>query len=231
MTTEARSEASRQNGAKSNGPTTREGKTISSANSLRHGLTAKAFLFDSEDPEKFFNLSGLYYENLVPTDELERDLVDEMVTAKWRLRRDRSNETAMFEIEMDRKAKKREGQPGPTDHAVEYAHALRALADESKSVHLLIRYENTHRRSYYKALTTLLDLRAELKKNPVPVEPPVQPPAEPEPEPVQPEQNQNVSQPQPPKKDLYETNPRNDERPAPETATNGENSKIDPAQS
>jgi len=59
MTSDARSEAARRNGAKSHGPKTPEGKAISSANSLRHGMTAKAILLTNENPEAYTKLDEL----------------------------------------------------------------------------------------------------------------------------------------------------------------------------
>src|SRR5437667_1116426 len=113
---------------------------------------------------------------------------------------------------MDRQTEKVDAEYDKIRPVGRYALAFRALADGSKSIQLLNRYETGHRRSYYKALSTLLQLRAELKKNPIPVEPPAQPAAEPDKEPIQPEKNQDVSQAQPDKKHFCETNPRNDER-------------------
>jgi len=192
-------------------------------------MTAKGVLLTSEDPEAFHKLAAAYYVKFQPDDDVECDLIDEMVIAKWRQRRDWSNEAALFDLEMDRQTKKVDDQYQKIDHACRYALAFRALADESKSIQLFTRYETSHRRSYYKALTTLLQLRAALK----PAPDPIQPPAQPGPEPVQPEQNQNVSQAQPAEKNFCQTNPRNDERTTTndertsgETATNDRNSKI-----
>jgi len=221
MPSQAQSDAARRNGAKSNGPKTPEGKAISSANSLRHGMTAKAILLTSENPEAYTNLAEAYYKKFWPDDDVECDLVDEMVIAKWRLRRDWSNEAALFDLEMDHQTKKVDSEYKNIDHACRYALAFRALADESKSIQLLTRYEAAHHRSYYKALTTLLQLRAGLKPSPDPVQPPAEPEQEPSNEPERTEPIEN---------NLYETNPRNDEPtpakgqdPEPATGTNGEN--------
>src|SRR6202051_2842957 len=155
MPTQAKIDAARINGAKSKGPKTPEGKAVSSMNALRHGMTAQAILLTNEDPEAYTKLAGAYYEKFQPADDVERDLVDEMVVAKWRQRRDWSNEAALFDLEMDHQTKKVDSQYAKIDHACRYALAFRALADESKSIQLLSRYETSHQRSYYKALTTL----------------------------------------------------------------------------
>jgi len=205
MPTQSQIDAARRNGAKSQGPKTPEGKAISSANSLRHGCCAKAILLTSENPEAYHKLAEAYYKKFKPDDDVECDLIDEMVIAKWRQRRDWSNEAALFDLEMDRQTKKVDSEYKKIDHASRYALAFRALADESEALQLAARYETTHRRSYYRALSTLLQLRAELKSAPDPVEPPAQPPA-------QPEQTHDVSQAQPAEKDFCETNPTSNER-------------------
>jgi hypothetical protein len=186
MPTQAQIDAARINGAKSRGPKTPEGKAASSMNALRHGLTAKAILLTNENPEAYTRLADAYYEKFQPADDVERDLVDEMVIAKWRQRRDWSNEAALFDLEMDHQTKKVSAQYEKIDHACRYALAFRALADESKSIQLLTRYETAHRRSYYKAMATLLQLRAELKPDPEPA-------------------------PEPPENNVCETNPANTE--------------------
>ena len=141
MISEARSEAARRNGAKSNGPKTPEGKAISSANSLRHGMTAKAILLTNENPEAYTKLAEAYYAKFQPEDDVECDLIDEMVIGKWRQRRDWSNEAALLDLEMDRQTKQVDTEYKKIDHACRFALAFRALADESKALALNARYE------------------------------------------------------------------------------------------
>ena len=225
--TQAQIDATRRNGAKSNGPKTPEGKAISSGNAVRHGMTAKAILLTNENPEAYTKLAEAYYEKFQPADDVERDLVDEMVVAKWRQRRDWSNEAALFDLEMDRQTKKVDSQFVKIDHACRYAFAFRALADESKAIQLFTRYETAHRRSYYKALATLLQLRAQLPPAPGPVEPA----AKSESETNSPNNEQATRHEQPPaSSNLCETNPASTEpvtsnsgQPTSETQINGEN--------
>ena len=206
MISEAHSEAARINGAKSNGPKTPEGKATSSANSLRHGSTAKAILLTNEEPAKYHKLAEGYYTTLQPTNDVERDIIDEMVISKWLQRRDWSNEAALFDREMDRQSKDVNVRFPKIDHASRYALAFKALADESKAIQLFMRYESSHRRSFYKALETLLKLRA----------------AQPKVEPVKPEEPQenkkcetnptsSAKHPQPVENKFCETNPTSTE--------------------
>ena len=186
MISEKHSEAARINGAKSHGPQTPEGMAISSANSLRHGMTAKAILLANEQPRAYCQLAEAYYTKLQPADDVEKDIIDQMIISKWLQRRDWSNEAGLFDLEMDDQAKKVDAQFPKIDPASRYAMAFKALADGSKAIQLLIRYQAAHQRAYYKALDTLLKLRAQ-----------PQPPAQPEStEPIE--------------NDLSETNPGNE---------------------
>ena len=160
MISKPHSDAARENGAKSHGPTSPQGKAASSRNSLRHGATAKAILLITEEPAAFHRLVESYYAKFQPADDVECDLVDEMAVSKWRLYRDWSNEAAQFDLEMDTQAKEVDEHYTNIPHVARYALAFRAMADNSKAIPLLTRYETSHRRSYYKALATLLELRS-----------------------------------------------------------------------
>ena len=53
MATKAQNAANRRNSRKSTGPRTPEGKSKSSMNSVKHGLTAKQVVIPGEDPSEF----------------------------------------------------------------------------------------------------------------------------------------------------------------------------------
>jgi len=82
-----RPEASRINGAQSSGPITAEGKARSSMNALTHGLTARDMCIAVENPEEFLAFQQEYFDEFQPQTRVERDLVKEMVSAKWRQER------------------------------------------------------------------------------------------------------------------------------------------------
>ena len=194
--TENQRNASRENGAKSNGPKTEEGKARSSLNSLKHGATAKRVLLNTESLEAFMDLVEGYYDDFQPVKQSECDMVEEMVISKWRQRRDWSNEVALLEVEMDEQTPKIEKEYQQIKHAYRFALAFKNLADTSKALQLNMRYETAHRRAYYRALTGLLQLRSAPK-------PPAEPPAEaPQPAPEAP------PSPKPPAQtENFETNP------------------------
>jgi hypothetical protein len=87
MSTPAQAQASRANGALSQGPVTPEGKAASSQNALRHGLCSAAVVLPGEDPEEFAQHQAAYVKRFRPLDQPERDLVETIAAARWRLKR------------------------------------------------------------------------------------------------------------------------------------------------
>ena len=99
-----RSESARFNGAKSQGPKTPEGLSISSMNALDHGITARTLILQNEDPDKFAEMQKALFDHLQPANQVEIDLVTDIVAARWRLNRIWRYETALLDIEMDSQA-------------------------------------------------------------------------------------------------------------------------------
>jgi hypothetical protein len=82
-----KSESARLNGAKSHGAVTPQGRRNSSMNAASHGLTAKTLILQNENQAHFLEILNAYFEYLQPSNQIEVDLVTEMVSARWRLRR------------------------------------------------------------------------------------------------------------------------------------------------
>jgi hypothetical protein len=97
MSTPAQAAASRANGALSEGPVTQEGKAASSQNALRHGLRSAAVVLPGEDPEAFDRHRVAYLHRFKPADAPERDLVEAMSNARWRLNRIMSLEAELLQ--------------------------------------------------------------------------------------------------------------------------------------
>jgi hypothetical protein len=162
MVSNLKSETARANGAKSRGPTTAEGKEKSSRNAIKHGLTAGTgnILLDCEDPDEFeeaFNkLLGIH----APATPAENDIVEEMVAARWRIRRMWTIETNLFNVEIltqqSNPSISEAATPGPGIHL---AMAYRALSDDSRSLALASRYEARLQRLYDRAYKTLRELQ------------------------------------------------------------------------
>jgi len=173
MPTERQSESARINGAKSHGPTSAEGKKKSSRNSLQHGCTAShTIILACEDPEDFERMVEKYDNMYKPVTLEEQDLVAEMCSARWRIRRATGIETALIDCEMVTEEPKLKQKFDEVDCGMVLDSAFRSLADESHSMTLLTRYESRLRRIHKQAHAMLLRLRQERQSEPAPPEPP-----------------------------------------------------------
>jgi len=176
MPTERQSESARINGAKSHGPKSAEGKKKSSRNSLRHGCTASnTLLLACEDPGDLDRMLEKYNAMYKPTTLEEHDLVAEMCSARWRIRRATGIETALIDCEMVTEEPKLKQKFATVDTGMVLSAAFRSLADESHSMDLLTRYESRLRRIHKQAHAMLLRLRQERQSEPAPPEPPPAP--------------------------------------------------------
>src|SRR5260370_23316936 len=103
MTSKLRSDTSRANGAKSQGPKSAETRAISSQNALKHGFTScHTTLLKCEDPDEFQDAIDRHYASYHPATTAQQSLLDEMISARWRIRRARIAETQLFDLEMIR---------------------------------------------------------------------------------------------------------------------------------
>src|SRR5947207_5059715 len=123
MSSQRRIDASRANGAKSNGPTTPEGQQTSSLNALRHGLTANTVVLTNESKDRFDQVLDSYADHFQPQDEVEMDLVEELAVAKWRQRRAWAIETATLDHELDQQNLESDEKWQQLDHPTRLALA------------------------------------------------------------------------------------------------------------
>jgi hypothetical protein len=171
MVSNLKSETARANGAKSRGPTTAEGKDKSSRNAVKHGLTAGTgnILLDSEDPDEFQQIFNKLLGIHEPATPAENDLVEEMVAARWRIRRMWTIETNLFNVEI--LTQQSNPSEGPTpDPGIHLAMAYRALSDGSHSLALASRYEARLQRTFDRAYKTLRELQ-QARKSETPEQP------------------------------------------------------------
>ncbi len=174
----------RTDGAKSTGPKTPKGLQKSAQNALRHGLTAKSLVLGNESQTKFDELMEAFIRKFQPKDDVELELVTEMVAARWRLRRVWLIQTAAIDLQMDRMAPEIAQQFKVITHPTRLSLAFTTMANDEKSLQLLLRYETTYSRAFDRALKTLEKLQKtrpesatteELRNEPktqAPIEPP-----------------------------------------------------------
>src|SRR5438477_532310 len=103
MPSQLKSDTSRANGAKSQGPKSAETRAISSRNSLRHGLTSRhTTVLECENLVEFEEILAGHFATYQPANPAQENLVSEMVSAQWRIRRARIVETTLLELELMR---------------------------------------------------------------------------------------------------------------------------------
>lgn len=93
-------EANRQNATLSTGPTSAEGKAVSSRNAFSHGLTASEPLLPGEDPAEFAEYLEAYRRTYRPSGFQAEELVAELASIRWRLRRVPSFEAQLLQLEI-----------------------------------------------------------------------------------------------------------------------------------
>ena len=99
MISERQQDANRRNAAKSHGPKTPEGRAAVRHNALKHGFTAAEIIFPTVEEQIDFQQFRLAFEQeYKPVGPTEEVLIEDMVTARWRLNRIRKMEPGFFAL-------------------------------------------------------------------------------------------------------------------------------------
>ena len=94
--------ANRRNAQRSTGPRSQRGKKRSSLNALKHGLSARTALLETEDRCAYEMHLAELEEELQPRTALQRMLFDEIVSLSWRLLRLPAAQNRMYTLELDK---------------------------------------------------------------------------------------------------------------------------------
>lgn len=106
MATRNQIEANRRNAKKSTGPRTSAGKRNSSANAIKHGLTAEpGRVLAQEDPAERARLEAGLMDYWEPQGEQELLLVRQITDAAWRMQRAGRFEDSFFDLEMQMRSR------------------------------------------------------------------------------------------------------------------------------
>jgi hypothetical protein len=162
--TQKQIEAARANGARSKGPVTEAGKQKSSLNNLKHGLDSKIVVLNGEDGEYYVRFTAEYMDHYDPQTPVERDLVNDIVSARWRINRAMAMQTASLDLEVDRQRKAVEAEFIKTDEPTRCALAFAKLTGEGPSFTALDRHEARLRRTIEKATAQLEALQKARKE-------------------------------------------------------------------
>lgn len=164
---EAHSNAARENGKLGQGPTSTEGKQSSSQNARKHSIFAAVVFLSKEDQQIFQELFDAFVSEYQPKTVTELRYVRELADAEFRLARVRIHAAEIQAKAMNEFA----------DSQTPASDAFQYLAENSKSLQLLMRYERMFQNQFDKALKILRDLR----KHPIAATPAKAPDPEPKP--------------------------------------------------
>ena len=95
MISATRQTANAANARLSTGPRTDEGKSHSSQNARKHGLTATELVIAAEDHEEFDELHAQLQSDILPQGALQQILFEQLVASAWNLRRVRRMEAEL----------------------------------------------------------------------------------------------------------------------------------------
>jgi len=157
--------ANRRN-ARKGGVKTAEGRAMTKLNALKHGLLSQEVLLEGESDKNLSELEDGLLNELQPQGELERILVDRMVSGMWRLKRVLVIEKANMEYEYHGRI---DGMY-PDSKKQRQLLALRDMLAGDPTEKIL-RYETAIERQIYKALHELIRLQMARRgeKPPAPV--------------------------------------------------------------
>jgi hypothetical protein len=154
-------------------------------------MTARnTYILECENADEYREFLAEHIAIHLPATPPEKELVEQMAIARWRIRRFVTAETVLIDCEVLRNRDKVEKEFATLGCAVHVAMAIRSLADESRCLSLMSRYESRHQRCHDKAYAAL----RELQKSRVPQPPATTPtpaalpakadPTQPEPTPI-----------------------------------------------
>src|SRR5258708_1154128 len=101
MSSQAQIDANRLNSQKSTGPTSPEGKAVSSLNALKSGIDAQSEIIRDEDPAALAALSAAFPLEFTPSGTNQIALVDTLVSAEWTQRRLRRVEAGLWKYRVE----------------------------------------------------------------------------------------------------------------------------------
>lgn len=157
-----KAEIARENGAKSKGPNTPEGKARSSQNAIKHGFVAyKSFVLDNENLDGFVDLCLDIQQTHNPVGGHENHLAWQIAGIIWRERRLWATEVALLDLEIDKQTDAIAAEYTHLPAPMRIAKAFQGLTDDSKAMPLLIRYQSRLIRQREGAMANLRALQAE----------------------------------------------------------------------
>jgi hypothetical protein len=144
MSERTKADIARENGRKSKGPTSPEGKRRSSRNGIKHGLSANQnTLLSMESAEEYDEVYRAYIQDLRPATKAELRIVQRIANIDWRMERVVMMETCLQNIELAMKCEKILARFGSVDAIGLVVEAWKESCKDSSPIELLRRYQAT----------------------------------------------------------------------------------------
>jgi hypothetical protein len=160
-TTQKQRDASRDNGKKSHGPVTPEGKARFSRNATLHGFYSGSVVLMSEDESEFDRLLEAYTDHWQPATPIEASLVQVMVKAFWRFSRVGPYEACIINSQVILGREQVDELLKGLDNTERAALAFQSIADNSRVLGMLVRVEGRQLRTMRDAMADLSRIQAE----------------------------------------------------------------------
>ena len=182
MATETQIIANRRNAQKSTGPRTTQGRAAVSQNAVKHGLSARQAVINSESQADFELHRDRILDELTPASPMESMLAERIVSLSWRLKRTGRIQNQTIDAFSARNTSsplarltqslfpKSPDQPqtGPSESAPELTLGRLVIKDFSNArvLERLLMYERRIENSLYKTIIELQRLNIIKKLNP-----------------------------------------------------------------
>jgi hypothetical protein len=161
MATNKQIQAARENGKKSRGPVTPEGKAASSKNAISHGFrSTKWFVQNNEDCAQLDAFIADFTAEYQPSGPTETALVRDVAHAHFSLERIWAMQIAGVDYQVDAQRPQIEEDFDQLDEPTRLFLAFNQLAKESPGLALLNRYQVSYDRAFHRARKALLETQA-----------------------------------------------------------------------
>ena len=161
MLSDAQLAANRANAQLSTGPTSEDGKTTSSKNALKTGLTGRTVLLPTDDAA-LYEAHVAHFEKLhAPSNDAERNLVQALADTEWRLARIPSLEAGIYALGRLEFAELFPQEPEPVRKQLIEAKIFLAYGRQLNNLSI---QENRLRRQREKDLAALKQLQDDRKR-------------------------------------------------------------------
>ena len=161
MATNKQIQAARENGKKSRGPVTPEGKAASSRNAVSHGFrSTRWFVQNNEDCAQLDAFIADFTAEYQPSGPTETALVRDLAHAHFSLERIWAMQIAGVDYQVDMQRPQIEEDFDQVDEPTRLFLAFNQLAKESPGLALLNRYQVSYDRAFHRARKALLETQA-----------------------------------------------------------------------